>query len=218
MATKQAKKGAAKGRTAARVTGAKRKPARRTVTKRAAPKKRAARTAAAAPPMDPQAMMAAWEKFKTPGEGHRRLEPMIGSFRARTTWVMGPGAPPETSEGSSENRWALGGRYLEQRYSGSAMGMPLEGVGFTGFDNARKKFVGTWMDNFGTGIMYSLGTGKPTNEEIEFESDVVMPTGGTRRYWSKVRIADRDNHSFEMWTREKNGPRYRAMLVEYSRR
>jgi hypothetical protein len=105
-------------------------------------------------------MMAAWEKVMHPSEGHRRLEPMVGTWKAKTTFTMTPGAPPSVEENTSEHRLVLGGRFLEQRYTGTAMGMPFEGIGYTGYDNVQKKYVGTWMDNFGTGVM-QRGIGRP---------------------------------------------------------
>ena len=74
---------------------------------------------------------------------------------------MAPGAPPDVSEGSSENRWVLGGRYLQQIYKGSSMGMPFEGIGYTAYDNVQEQYLGFWMDSFGTGLMTTEGVGKP---------------------------------------------------------
>ena len=108
--------------------------------KAARPATRKATKKSTKPPTNHDAMMAAWQKAMTPSKGHRRLEPLAGTFSARTTFTMAPGAPPEVSEARSENRFVLGGRHLEQAYSGSSMGMPFEGLGFTGFDNVLGKY------------------------------------------------------------------------------
>lgn len=194
--------------------GATRRPVKKTAAKRTAsrPKKKAAK------PMDQEAMMAAWQKASTPAENHRRLEPMAGSWVTRTTFTMAPGDPPAVSEGTSEHRLVLGGRFLEQIYKGTSMGMPFEGIGFTGYDNVQRKYVGTWMDSFGTGIMDSVGVGKPKDDELNFEAGCVDPSGSRMSFSCKVRIQDRNHHTYEMWTKAPNGKRYRAMLVEYTRR
>src|SRR5262245_41373451 len=127
--------------------------------------------------MDEQAQMDAWQKTMMPGAHHARLEPMVGVFATRTTMTMGPGAPAMTSEGVSAHRLILGGRYLEQSYRGDAMGMPFEGRGYTAYDNARGKYVGTWMDTFGTGMMHSVGVGKPSDKRIDFEAESINPMG-----------------------------------------
>lgn len=49
----------------------------------------------------------------------------------------------------------LGGRFLQQEVNGEMMGMPMNGIGITGYDNLKKKYVGFWIDNMGTG-MYTM--------------------------------------------------------------
>jgi hypothetical protein len=167
--------------------------------------------------MDEQAMMAQWQAAMTPSEGHARLMPMVGTWRAKTTFTMAPGAPDQVSAGTSVHRLVLGGRYLEQVYKGSSMGMPFEGIGFTGYDNVQKRYVGTWMDTFGTGVMNSTGTGRPTDEKIEFVCEAIEPSGQKKIFDATVRIRGHEHHSYEMWTKGPNGKPYRVMLVEYER-
>ncbi len=93
----------------------------------------------------------------------------------------------------------LGGQFLEQRYTGNSMGMPFEGIGYTGYDNVQRKYVGTWMDSFGTGQMNSVGVGRPKDDSMDFEAKSICPTGETVNFKCKVRIQDRDRHSYEMW-------------------
>ena len=104
-----------------------------------------------------KAMMDAWQKYATQSEGHKMLNHMVGTFDAKVTSFMQPGAPPAVSTGVSENKWVLGGRYIEQTFTGSFMGMPFQGIGYTGYDNAKKQYFGTWMDNMSTGVMTSTG-------------------------------------------------------------
>jgi hypothetical protein len=183
--------------------------AKATSKPKAAPRSKAA--------MDEAAMMAQWQAAMTPSEGHARLMPMVGTWRATTTFTMAPGAPEQVSEGSSVHRLVLGGRYLEQVYKGTSMGMPFEGMGFTGFDNVRKRYVGIWMDTFGTGIMNSISTGEPTDDKIEFACEAIEPSGQKRIFDATVRIKGHDRHSYEMWTNGPNGKPYRVMFIDYER-
>jgi hypothetical protein len=190
------------------------------VQRKAAPAatRQGTKAAKAAKAVDPEAMMEAWKKVASPGEGHRRLEPLVGTWKARTTFTMTPGEPPQISGGTSEHRWVLGGRYLEQRYKGTAMNMPFEGLGYTAYDNTQGKYFGAWMDSCGTGIMTSVGTGRPTDSKIDFDSEMCDPAGGRTKVQCTIRIEDRDRHSYEMWCKGPNGKRYRAMLIEYTRK
>jgi len=193
----------------------KKRAARRAPAK-ARGKKSAARAPKRAKSMSQEAMMELWQKAATPGKWHAALEPMVGSFNARTTMVMNKGGEPSVSEGTSENRWVLGGRHLEQVYRGTAMGMPFEGIGFTGFENVKKRYVGVWMDSFGTGLMYSRGVGKPTPSVMEFEAMAHESSGKVMKFLCKITIQDHDHHVYEMWTLHPQ--KYRSMLVEYTRK
>lgn len=108
------------------------------------------------PATDPQmqAMMAAM----TPGEHHEHLKKLAGNFDYTMKMWMDPKAPPTESTGKRTAEMILGGRYLEEKYSGNFMGMPFEGIGVMGYDNVNKQYVGTWIDNMATGIMEMHGT------------------------------------------------------------
>jgi len=188
----------------------------KTKAKVAHPKAKAAKKRQPAA-MSEEAMMAQWQAAMTPSADHARLTPMVGTWRAKTTFTMAPGAPPQVHEGTSVHRFVLGGRYLEQIYKGIAMGMPFEGIGYTGYDNVKKRYVGTWMDTFCTGPMNSVGVGRPTDEKIDFVADSIEPSGKKKVFEAIVRIRNHEHHSYEMWTKGPNGKKFRAMLVEYER-
>ena len=179
-------------------------------------KPKAAAKRAPKPPSQEE-MMALWQKAMTPSANHARLTPMVGTWNAKTTFVMEPGAPPQVSNGTSVHRLVLGGRYLEQHYRGTSMGMAFEGIGFTGYDNVRQCYVGTWMDSFGTGMMTSVGVGNPTDERVDSVAEATDPTGKKVVFDTIFRIQNHEHHSFEMWTKGPDGKKYRVMLIEYER-
>lgn len=172
----------------------------------------------AAPVLDHDAMMAAWQKAMTPSVGHRRLDVFVGSWNAKTTFTMAPGATPDVSEGSSENRWVLGGRYLQQTYKGSSMGMPFEGIGYTAYDNVQEKYLGFWMDSFGTGLMTTEGVGKPKDGVFKSVSTGLDAMGNVMRLDCVLEVKDRNHHTYEMWTKAPDGKRYCSMRIEYTRK
>jgi len=184
--------------------------------KPAAKPKASTTPARAAKPMTEAEMMAQWQAAMTPSDGHARLMPMVGTWHATTTFRIAPEAPETVSEGSSVHRLVLGGRFLEQIYKGTSMGMPFEGMGFTGFDNVRRKYIGVWMDTFGTGLMHSVSSGTPTDQRIDFTCEAIEPSGDKRIFEAIVRISGHEKHSYEMWTKGDKGM-YRVMLIEYER-
>ena len=58
----------------------------------------------------------------------------------------------------------------------------------------------------------------PTDEAIDFQADAFEPSGKRVRFQCKVRIQDRNRHTYEMWRTAPNGRRFRVMLVEYVRK
>lgn len=110
------------------------------------------------PAMDSAAMSKAWEAFMTPGANHKWLEKMNGTWEGEVSTWMAPGAPPEKAKATNVQHSILGGRYVVGNYSSTMMGMPFEGMSTTGYDNGKKMFVATWVDNGGTGIIHMSGT------------------------------------------------------------
>ena len=114
-----------------------------------------------APKADPKmaAMMEAYMKHAAPGEGHKKLEPLIGSWKYTGKFWMDPVAPPLEGAGTAERKWILGGRFMDEVVKGQMTGMPeFEGHGLMGYDNHSKKYVGIWIDSMTTSIAVSQGT------------------------------------------------------------
>lgn len=173
------------------------------------------------PKMTPQeqAEMEKWMAAGTPGAPHKALEPLVGTFHVKASMWHAPGAPPEVSEGVSENRWIMGGRYLEQTFKGSMMGMPFEGVGYTGYDNIKKRYWGTWMDSMSTAIMTS--NGKTTDGGKTFTFDATMSdaiSGKDMKIKEKMVVKSADEHIFEMWGPDKKGKNFKMMELHYTRK
>lgn len=168
------------------------------------------------PPMDP-AMMEAMMKAGTPGDAHKNLNALVGSWSTKVTMWMAPGADPMTMDGTSETRWVMGGRYLEERFTGNFMGSPFEGLGYTGYDNVKKQYWGTWMDNMSTGMMMS--TGAYDGKVWTFKGTMPDPmTGKDSTIDQKVTFADADHHTMEMWGPAPDGKIFKSMEITYSRK
>src|SRR5262245_1025262 len=94
----------------------------------------------------------------TPGKMHERLTKDAGTWKCKCTMWMAPGADPITSEGKSVITPIMDGLFTRCEMSGETTGMgPYTGVGTYGFDNVSQKFVSSWIDNHGSGIMSGEG-------------------------------------------------------------
>jgi len=166
-----------------------------------------------------KAMMEAWAKFATPGEGHKALAGMAGTWDAEVTSWMEPGQPPTKSKGTSENRMVLGGRWVESKFTSEMMGQPFEGLGYTGYDNYKKKYIGTWQDNMSTAVMLSEGTFDAAGKVMTSTSTMDDPmTGKTSTIKMTTTIESPDHHVFEMWGPDPSGKVVKQMQIDYRRR
>ena len=167
-----------------------------------------------------KAMMEAWMKAATPGDAHKKLEPFVGNWDVKVKSWMSPGAPVMESTGSAETRWILGGRYIEEKFQGNFMGQPFNGVGYTGYDNTRKQYSSTWMDNMSTAVMHSAGLSDPSGKVMAFAATMADPTAGGKdvRIEMRITVPDNDHHMMEMWGPAPDGKMYRSMEISYTRK
>ena len=138
-------------------------------------------------------------------ENHKLLADMVGTWSYTVTMWMNPdpNAKPETSKGTSVTNSIMDGRFFVSNVTGK-MEMPgadgkmknvtFKGMGFDGYDNAKQKFVGSWVDNMGTGIMMSEGTYDPATKTFTYNAEYTMAPGMTQKIREVVKITDKDHH------------------------
>jgi hypothetical protein len=119
----------------------------------------AADESAGGPPLDDAAMMEMMTQLAQPDEHHEVLDVLVGDWDVETRMWMSPDAAPIVEHGTMSANWVLGGRFIEQRFVGSMMGAPFEGLGLMGYDRVREAYVGFWLDSAGT-QMLDIATGR----------------------------------------------------------
>ncbi len=164
-----------------------------------------------------QDMMKAWQEYMTPGEMHKILANNIGEWTAEITMWMDPSQPPTKSEGTSVTEALLDGRYFQTKYNGIVMDMPMNGISLEGYDNAKKTFFSTWIDNMGTGIMYLEGTYDSASRTLNYKGTSTDPIGKEIKVREAIKIIDHDNSLFEMFT-EQDGKETKSMEIKYTRK
>ena len=162
--------------------------------------------------------MKAFMNYMTPGPIQQMMAKSAGAWTGAVTMWMQPGGPPTTSVLETNNEMILGGRYLQGLHKGSMMGMPFEGIGTTGYDNARKIFVSSWVDNMGTGILYMEGKWDEASKSINMSGKSTDPLTGkdipTREVWKFV---DDTHQVLEMYFTEK-GQEFKGMEIAFTKK
>ena len=167
--------------------------------------------------MDMQAMMETYKKLATPGDPHKQLASLAGSWTTKTKEWMEPGKPPMESAGTAELKMLLDGRFLQQEYGGDMMGQPYSGIGVTAYDNLRKRYVSTWMDTMGTGIFVMEGTASADGKTITLKGQHAEPGGGLMTHRAIWKIVDNNNQTFDMYGTHKHGKEMKMMEITYTK-
>ncbi|MEP7170646.1 MAG: DUF1579 domain-containing protein [Bacteroidota bacterium] len=162
--------------------------------------------------------MKAWMAYMTPGAMQEMLAKSNGDWNEEVTMWMSPGAPPMKSTAMATNSMILGNRYLQSKSIGSFNGMPFEGTGITAYDNAKKVFMSTWIDNMGTGIMYSEGKYDEKTKTVNYTGDMVDPMSGkSEKFRQTFKMTDENNQVMEMYSTQ-NGKEFKTMEIKFMRK
>ena len=172
--------------------------------------------------MDPQAMMEEYKKLATPGEPHKQLASLAGSWTTKTKEWMEPGKPPMESSGSVEMKTLLDGRFIQQEFTGDMMGQPYNGIGTTGYDNLRKRYVSTWIDSMGTGIFTMEGKASADGKTITLTGQHAELGGGQMSHRAVWTLVDPNTQTFVMYGShshgKEQGKEMKMMEITYTRK
>lgn len=167
---------------------------------------------------DMQEIMEIYKKVGTPGEPHKLLAKLEGSWTTRTRGWMEPDKPPVVSSGTCEQKLILDGHYLQQVYTGDMMGQPFTGINLLGYDNQSGKFESVWLDSMSTGIFYFVGPESADGKTITQECSYDDPIKGPSVWRSVTRIKDDNTLEFEMFITPKGGKEEKMMEMTVARK
>ena len=159
------------------------------------------------------------QEYSTPNEHHDLLKSLAGTWTTNVKFWMDPKGGAMESEGTSEAKMIMNGRFLEQTFNGTAMGQPFEGRGLLGYDNLRKEYAGIWFDNMATGIMTSSGKYDPVTKTIAEEGSMSCPITNEDHRWYRgvTTFIDADHYTYETYMKDKDGKEFRSMVIAYTR-
>jgi Protein of unknown function (DUF1579) len=160
----------------------------------------------------------AYEKAARPGPEHKVLEALVGSWEFTGKFWMDPSKPPMENKGTSESKWILDGRFVEEEVKSELFGKPFVGRGLTGFDKAQGKYTGTWIDSMSTGISTSVGTADKDGKVLSFtREDYDGLTKKKNVSKDVLTIKSNDEHVMESYKVE-DGKEFKMMEISYKRK
>lgn len=171
------------------------------------------------PMPDSATMMKNWQEYATPSDMHKMMAAWDGNWEGEVTMWM-PGSPEQKSKSTSVNKMIFNGLYQESTHTGDMMGMPFQGRSTLGYDNHRKEFVSTWIDNMGSGVMLMKGTWDEATKTMNLKGTVVDP--GTKEDCNvreTFKIVDANTQQMEMFGPDPTtGKEMKTMQIIFRRK
>jgi hypothetical protein len=177
-------------------------------------------------PSDAEMMKMMMEMAKL-NENHKLLASLDGTWNyVVKMWMNGDTTTkPQESKGVATRKSIMGGRFCTMDVKGK-MQMPgadgkmkdmeFVGMGLEGYDNAKQKFVGTWVDNMGTGIMTSEGTYDASTKTFTYTGEYQMSPTMKQKIKEVVKLTD-DKHMMFEWYEDRGGKETKTMEINYTK-
>lgn len=166
---------------------------------------------------------AAWMANALPNEHHARLDAYVGEWDVTVRFWTAPGMPPQVNQGTSEIKWILDGRFLQENFQ-SVMQMgenqpeTFRGFGLTGYDNIKQRYVGIWADTMSTAVIESIGQFNESTGGLVLNSEFDDPmTGEPTTMRTELRQIGEDELLMEAY-KPIGDQDFKCLEITYTRR
>jgi Protein of unknown function (DUF1579) len=179
-------------------------------------------TTSAAPSAEEMKQMMEMAKLN---ENHKVLASTAGTFSYVVKMWMDPKGNPSESPGTATRKAIMDGRYVTGEYSGSfkmpgadgkMTNMNFKGMSLDAYDNVKKKFVSSWIDNMGTGIMMLDGTYDVATKTFTYAGDYEWAPGMKSKVREVIKITDK-GMTMEYYEDRGQGE-MKSMEINYTRK
>jgi len=155
--------------------------------------------------------MKKWMDYSTPGDMQALLAKSEGNWDIQISMWMAPGQEPMKATATSDVKMVLGGRYEQIDNKGSFNGMPYEGMGMIGYDNAKKLFQSSWIDNMGTGVTPMEGNYDAATKTLTLSGKMYEPMSGKDIDMRQtITFVDDTHETIDMY-HDENGSSFKVM-------
>ena len=166
-----------------------------------------------------QEVMHRIQKLGTPGNAHRKLDTLAGTWTAQSKFWNAPDEKPQVSTAKVTRKWILDGRFIQENYIDQNKPYPFTGMGILGFDNLAKQYISTWVDTMSTSVSQSLGNLDKTGKNIAFHGEMPdLVSGKILATRSELQIVNKDTNIYKMFTEGSNGKEMKVLEIIYKRK
>jgi hypothetical protein len=152
-----------------------------------------------------------------PGKHHELLAAKAGKWNLKVR-MYSPDGQVQESDGKSELKMIMGGRYLHDSTTGTFGGMPFEGIGITGYDVIKETYCGTWVDNFSTAVMTFESKWDPATKTMTGTNEMPdMMSGKYVKSRSVEKMISNDHWIAQCYQPGPDGKEMKSFEIEYMR-
>lgn len=143
------------------------------------------------PPMEE--IMTKYMEMAKPGEEHKILYTLAGSWEHEVRVRMAPGAEPMLFTGEAEFEIVLGGRFVVEKSHTGEGDSYTENLTVIGFDRRTGKYTLVGMDSRGTGYLTAEGDYDPASRTLTYCGENTDPvTGKLEKYEMHMKLLNED--------------------------
>jgi len=153
-----------------------------------------------------------------PQKEHEFLKQFVGTWNSTMKMRMAA-EQPWTDATGTDTYTMLGGFWLVAETKGDMAGMQFSGLGTTGYDPYKKKYVSTWVDNMGPCLSIGEGTLDATGKILTtIASGTDCESGKPCTYRIVQELKDKDTCTFSFFMTGKDGKEFEGMKGESKRK
>src|SRR5688572_9167257 len=127
-----------------------------------------------------------------PRKEHEWLQQLVGEWTSEAEATMDPSKPPMKLKGTESSRM-IGGFWAMCELKGEMMGTPYTGILTLGYDEEKKKYVGTWIDSM-TGYLWTYtGSLDAGSKMLSLDTEGPGHDGKLCRFRETIEVKDKDH-------------------------
>lgn len=170
-----------------------------------------------------------------PGPEHNVLQSLVGTWQLSGT-CYGPKTDKAGGNADSQDRaaqagtdegqpvggtltseWALDKHFVKCHLRGTEGSRTIEGMGLTGYDNAKDKYVSSWADNQCTSIKMEEGTYDPSSKTFTFTGESKTLDGKTAKCRRIIQIKSDNEHTMTVFVTESGQAEKKVLEATFRR-
>lgn len=148
---------------------------------------------------------------------HEILHKDVGVWNAKMTIWMPGMDDPITAEGVETNRM-LGDFWIVSEFKADIFGQAFEGRAQTGYNAAKEKYVGTWVDSMEMNMTMMEGSWDEESQTMTFMGKGMSSATGEATISKNVVVYDDDDHHTMTMYMKDGDDWVKGLQIEYSRK